>query len=129
MPSLLAKDPGADLDIILQKPEDEEEDRFEIGDLKRISLMSWLMMLFFTLMANMFFLFNTFSTDLLVSRYNFTFEKAKNVVAAIPLVCLVCIPLVSFLVGRIGKKGWCMLIASLVSVSTIVGCMMISEDN
>ena len=86
---------------------------FRNKDLKRISADSWYLILYFAVLANAFYMFTTFATDILTNRYGFSFEQSKNCVALLPIINMVLIPLFSFILSKVGWKSVVMLSASI----------------
>lgn len=102
--------------------------KFRNKDLKRISSNSWYLIVYFAIMANAFYMFTTFATDLLVKRYGFTFQQSKNCVSLLPVLNMLLIPIFSFILSRIGWKSIVMLSASVFCIFIYIWMSTIDEN-
>lgn len=67
MGSLLVVDKNDNLPAVeIPIGEKGENLNFSVGDFKRVPLLGWLLLLYFSVIVNVFFMMNTFCTDLLV---------------------------------------------------------------
>lgn len=104
-----------------------EEDELEylnyeptLGDLIRSSWLSKLTILVTGTHVAIYYTFTNFVTDMLVNRFSFTFEEAKNKVAILPVFGLIFTPLFSVIVAKIGKKGIVMTISGILVFSSFL---------
>lgn len=102
--------------------------KFQNKDLKLISKNSWFIVIYFAVLANAFYMFTTFATDLLIKRYGFTFQQSKNCVSLLPVLNMILIPLFSFILSRIGWKSIVMLFASIVCILNYIWMSTFDEN-
>lgn len=102
---------------------------FKFKDIRRMSSTSWLIIIYFTFLANCFNIFSTFGKDLLEKRFGYSFQKSKNIISVLPLVDMVLIVGFSIFTNKYGKKPFVLISASLVAVATFIGMTYIPEHD
>lgn len=75
-----------------------------------------MVIIFFGISANCFHQFMNIATDLFTIRFGFTITEAKNAVAMIRFLSVFFIPLLSLVVTKIGRKGYFMVLASVIAI-------------
>ena len=111
---------------------DEESGKlsqFEFKDFTKVPKIGWILSVFFMFIANCFYMFTTFGTEILQFRYGFSYEKSKNTVSIFPIVCMFAVPLFSYLASKIGKKGIFLIVASLLCVGNFFWMSTISKGD
>lgn len=96
------------------KLEDEAEEenkgikdqKFKMADFKKISSQAWLMIITFGVLSNCLYQFTNTGTDALVNRFGFDYLEAKDMIAIIPIVNMIMIPVFSAVISWTGKKGF-----------------------
>ena len=101
-------------------PVDQKLRKFRWKDAGSMSGISWMLNILFAILGNAFYMFTTFSTDLFIKRYGFTYTQSKNCVSVIPLINMALIPSFSYVWGRIGKKSLVLVISSLMCIGVYI---------
>ena len=96
--------------------EDGPRKNFKLEDLKKPTKLGWMVIIFFSISANCFHQFMNIATDLFTIRFGFSMTQAKNSVAMIRFMSVFFIPLLSLVVTKIGRKGYFMILASLIAI-------------
>ena len=94
-----------------------------------MSNVSWYINLYFTMLANCFYIFTTFGKDLLQKRFGYSFEKSKNIIAILPLADMALIVLFSYFTTKYGRKPLVLMSASIAAIITFIGMTFIPEHD
>lgn len=101
---------------------DEEEYQFRASDIFKLKPVYWVTISIYCFQFNLFTQYLHIITDLSVVRFNYSYEEAKNFIAFYKGGVLVMLPLVSYLLGKFGKKS---LVLALSSIICLVGYIYI----
>lgn len=100
----------------------------KFSDLLKISLLSKLHVFAAIFFLMTYFTFNGISTDLLMRKFNLTYEEAKDRVAITPIIGTISILISSITTSRIGKKGIILFLAGLTATIAFIVMAFLPED-
>ena len=105
------------------------EKKFTLKHLNYISAKSWLYTLQVAMFIQMYFQFTNTATDLLVTRYRLSYQKAKNSMAFIPLFSALLIPIFSALYVKYGQKPLGVFVSSVLGVLSYFYLSLLPDKN
>ena len=105
----------------------EKKWKFGFYDLRYLSGLYWLVMLQFVILTLIYYQFMSFVTDLLVVRYQYSYIKAKNIVALVPVSSALLLPFFSIFTLYYGKKALILLFSSL-SGTAVFTILLLSPE-
>ena len=89
-------------------------------DIKKFSSLYWTIASFMITISATYFLFLNNLDSYLEDELNLTYDEAINFSVVLPFSLMICVPLISFLVDRVGNKAIYFLIASVLGIGTLI---------
>ena len=122
----------SDFEIIKSPSEKSDityKQHFKMSSLGKVSKLSWMCVIYFSISANCFHQFMNIAMDLYKIRFEFDQSQAKNAVAIIRFLSVVFIPLISLIITKVGKKGYFMILASILAIANPLVLAFIPRDH
>lgn len=116
------------VEIRLKEFENTKKYEFKVKDITKLNSVYWITILIYCFQFNVFSQYLHIMTDLSVKRFNYEYKEAKNFIAYYKFGVLITLPLVSFIIGKIGKKSLILAISSLICLISYISIYILPPN-
>ena len=102
--------------------------QFKFSDVTKLGKLYWFIVPIYWILPQAYFRLIQILTDMSKVKYHYEYEEAKNFSATVKITCLILLPILSFTVGKIGKKSLLLCFSSIMALVSILNLYSIPSQ-